>query len=365
MKQILLKVGLTLLAACMLLCCDACSCDAYVSPVTNRVMPMQISASVLERYLNTQSSSQSESTPAVSEPASSQSSSSAYSDATPQPQSSSYDRRYFSDGRLPTTEGYLDYLTQPEPETSSQATSSQATSSKSTSSSTTSSKTTSSKSTSSKTSSSSSSGTSSIDPDKEYTKSQLLKMTIEQVKEINKDFYGFLRLPGVPINEPVVLTDNMDTYHRYDFYHNYDRYGTIYLQSGTSWTSLDKNTVAYGHNRGKSAYNAKMFGPLVKFRKLGYVQENPYIYLESPHGNYKFQIFTVMLCHGTVEHEDNYMRTSFSSVEEAGKFFNHMKDDSLFDIGVSVNGNDKIITLVTCVYDFDDARLVIMGKLVD
>ncbi len=197
--------------------------------------------------------------------------------------------------------------------------------------------------------------------------STLKTMSLSDIYKINKDIYGKLKVPGAGINELVVLTKNHNDYYRYNFYKVYDRYGTIFADRQTSRDVLNRNTVLYGHNRGKYSQNYKMFGTLTYFRSKSFTRDNPYIYLETFHGKYKFQIFSVQLREDYIPKEryiENYMRTDFGTNEQMAEFLNVMKSKSLFDTGVNVSGSDNIITLVTCVYDFEGAKLIVMGKLV-
>ena len=50
---------------------------------------------------------------------------------------------------------------------------------------------------------------------------------------------------------------------------------------------------------------------------------------------------------------------------EYKEFLERIKNKSIYKSDISVNENDKIITLSTCSYEFDDARLVVTGKLID
>jgi len=197
--------------------------------------------------------------------------------------------------------------------------------------------------------------------------STLKTMSLDAIYKYNKDIYGKLKVPGAGINELVVLTKNELDYYRYNFYRVYDRYGTIFADNQTHRDVLDRNTVLYGHNRGMYSQNYKMFGTLTYFRSKSFTQNNSYIYLETFHGNYKFQIFSVQLREDYIPKEryiENYMRTDFGTDEQMAEFLNTMKSKSMFDTGVSVSGSDYIITLVTCVYDYDGAKLVVMGKLI-
>ena len=58
------------------------------------------------------------------------------------------------------------------------------------------------------------------------------------------------------------------------------------------------------------------------------------------------------------------MITDFASDDKFTDFINEVRLRSIINTNVTVNSNDKIITLVTCAKDFDDARLVVMGRMV-
>lgn len=207
---------------------------------------------------------------------------------------------------------------------------------------------------------------------KKPTIAQLKSLSVDELKKLNNDTYGKIRVPSVNICEPIVLTPNSKDYYRYDFYGTYDRYGTVFAQPGTSWDRLDANTVIYGHNRGKSSQNYKMFGTLTYFAQKDYAVKNPYFYLDTVHGSYKFKIFSVYIYDSSkaTPYEYNYTRTRLSGFEDKNTFFNNLKSLSMYDTGVTVNGNDTIATLMTCIYRVsgmgeDNGRLVIVGKLVN
>ncbi len=78
-------------------------------------------------------------------------------------------------------------------------------------------------------------------------------------------------------------------------------------------------------------------------------------------------VFAAFVTNSNVSDDDNYMFnimvTDFSTDEKFTGFVEEAKKRSIINTGVSVQPDDKLITLVTCTYDFDDARLIIMGRL--
>ena len=202
----------------------------------------------------------------------------------------------------------------------------------------------------------------------QLSKNQLLQLPISKLSTINKDFLGKLYVEGSSISEIVVVGETNTTYLRSDFYHNYAYYGTIFGDSRTSKTTLDRNTILMGHNTGKSKPNDHAFGKLRYYRTTGYAKDHPTITFQTVHGDYKFQIFSVFVTPGPVtasNYPNHFMRMEFKDDAEFEAYLKKMKAASLYDTGVSISGSDKILTLVCCVYDYEDARLVIMAKKVD
>ena len=58
------------------------------------------------------------------------------------------------------------------------------------------------------------------------------------------------------------------------------------------------------------------------------------------------------------------MITDFSTDERFSKFTDELKKRSVIDTGITVQPDDKLLTLVTCTYEFNDARFVVVGRMV-
>ena len=127
-----------------------------------------------------------------------------------------------------------------------------------------------------------------------------------------------------------------------------------YLNNGFD----DQNTVLFGHNM----KNGTMFANLKKYKEEDFFYNNNDIEIELSNGQYlKYKVFSVYI----TDINDNYTKTSFEDKDEYKEFLERIKNKSIYKSDISVNENDKIITLSTCSYEFDDARLVVTGKLID
>ena len=59
-------------------------------------------------------------------------------------------------------------------------------------------------------------------------------------------------------------------------------------------------------------------------------------------------------------------KCQFDSYEEKANYLAQIKKNSLINIDeVEVSAEDRIVMLSTCTYEFEDARMVVYGKLVE
>ena len=61
---------------------------------------------------------------------------------------------------------------------------------------------------------------------------------------------------------------------------------------------------------------------------------------------------------------DNYIQTKFDNANEYKEFLDRIKNKSIYENEIELSEDDKIITLSTCSFEFNDARLVVHGKLI-
>lgn len=180
---------------------------------------------------------------------------------------------------------------------------------------------------------------------------------------VNQDLVGWLKIDNTNLDVQVVQGEDNDYYLRRDFYQKSSRYGCPYLDFKNDPKNLDDNTVIYGHHM----TDGLMFSNLDKYRTLEGYKESPIIEYSTLYDTYYFKVFAAFVTNSDVADDDNYMYnimvTDFSTDQKFTTFVEEAKKRSIIDTGVSVQPDDKLITLVTCTYDFDDARLIIMGRL--
>lgn len=176
------------------------------------------------------------------------------------------------------------------------------------------------------------------------------------LQQRNKEIVGWLYCPNTYINYPVCQTeDNMFYLHK-DIDGNYSSYGTLFVECLCQPNFNNTNTIIYGHHMN----DGKMFAKLVDYAKQEYYNQHPVLYLNTPDANYRIELFTGYI---TDMNSDTYA-ISFTSTEDNQAWLDKIVAKSTFESAVAVKPGDKIITLSTCTYEYDDARFVVQGKLV-
>ena len=179
----------------------------------------------------------------------------------------------------------------------------------------------------------------------------------QKLKLQNPDTIGWIYVPNTNVDYPVVQTTDNDYYLNHSFDKSENSAGWVFADFRDDFDNLSRNTVIYAHGRKDKV----MFGSLTNtLQKNWYTNlDNQIIQLSTLKYNTMWQVFAVY----KIEAESYYITTDFSSDESFQEFINTMVSRSIYDFGVDVNKEDKLLTLSTC-YNDNGIRLVVQAKLV-
>lgn len=177
----------------------------------------------------------------------------------------------------------------------------------------------------------------------------------ENLYDKYEDYRGWIKIDNTNINYPIVQGKDNLFYLDKDINKNYLSSGSIfmnYLNHGFN----DENTVLFGHHM----RNKTMFAQLKKYKEKEFFYGNNDIVIEVENGKVlKYKVFSAYV----TDSKDNYIKTNFDDKDQYKEFLEDIKNKSQYKLDIDVNENDKIITLSTCSYEFNDARMVVHGKL--
>jgi len=168
---------------------------------------------------------------------------------------------------------------------------------------------------------------------------------------------GWIKLEGTDLHYPVMqYTDN-------DYFltrlpdGTAHRSGSIFLDYRNSSDFSDKSILIYGHE----LRSGDMFAVLKNYRNQEFYDANPVVNLYTPDKDYKIVLFAGYLAHSQRDHPP----LQFADEDEFLKYIENLKSISLFDSSVSVTAESRIVSLCTCAYDFDEARFIVTGVLIE
>lgn len=175
------------------------------------------------------------------------------------------------------------------------------------------------------------------------------------LQAVNPDILGWIYSAGTPINYPVVQGDTNETYLYRMVDGTENRCGSIFLDCGNDRDLQDSNSVIHGHNMN----NGSMFSELKKYAKQEYYDQHTGIWLVTPNQTYSIQIFAAFV----TDVESEVWKQTFSSEEDFTAWKSDMAKKSFFKSKVYPAAGEKVVTLSTCSYEFDNAHFVVIGVL--
>ena len=173
--------------------------------------------------------------------------------------------------------------------------------------------------------------------------------------EQNNDIVGWIYCSDTPINYPVVQAEDNDRYLRRDLNRKYLVSGTVFVDYRNGAIGEDANYIVYGHNM----KDGSMFSSLAKYKEQSYYNEHLILYYLTPSGDYKIELYA-----GIVVKRDASIYVPNPDEAEFADFLRNAKDKSTFKSDVDITENDMLITLSTCSYEYDNARYIVIGKLI-
>lgn len=178
-----------------------------------------------------------------------------------------------------------------------------------------------------------------------------ISVDFSTLKEKNQDIVGWIYSKDTPINYPVVQAkDNQYYLHRL-INGEYNASGSIFMDYRNNPNLEDNNTIIYGHNMKSD----EMFGTLQNYKNQEYYENHKIIYYFTQEKSYEIKLVAGY----TASLEDDIYNLNEINQEQKEKLL--QKSD--FKSDVNINQNDKLITLSTCSYEYEDARYILIGIL--
>lgn len=168
---------------------------------------------------------------------------------------------------------------------------------------------------------------------KEENKTQI---NWQELKNINKDIIGWIRIKDTHIDYPVLQDNNNLMYLKHSFNKNYNKNGSIFTLNSEPF--CDNITILYGHN----TRSGLMFTDLEKYMNTDFYNEHTNFEIYTENQNYTAEVFSIYST-GVKTEENNIKSLNFANEVE---YYKKMSVHRVYNIGKI----EKIVKLSTCSY---------------
>ena len=177
----------------------------------------------------------------------------------------------------------------------------------------------------------------------------------EELKSINNNYEMWIEIPNTKINYPIVQGKDNEYYLKHNFKNESNMSGTIFVDCNNN-IDEDKNIIIYGHNM----RNGTMFNNITKFKEESFFNNNNNtINIIRNNILYQYEIFSIY-----VEDESKVsLEIEFTDNDAFVNYALNEASKSMYNKNIILTEEDKIITLVTCSYEYTGARTILVGKL--
>lgn len=177
----------------------------------------------------------------------------------------------------------------------------------------------------------------------------------EALRAFNPDICGWIYCPGTAIDYPVVQGTDNDWYLNRTVDNRKSVVGSIFLESTNSVDFQDDVSVIYGHHiRG-----GRMFTPISGYKEQAYYEEHPEMYLYTPGGDYRVELFAGEILSGST----GSFPLQFQDKDKRREWMEKITAGGAFSGAVPPAAEERILALCTCTYEYQDARYTVYGIL--
>lgn len=181
---------------------------------------------------------------------------------------------------------------------------------------------------------------------------------LQALYEQNNDLAGWLSIPAVGVDYPVMHAPDRKDYYLYRNFQKEDNsHGCLYIWEEADLQTPSDNVTVFGHHM----KDGSMFGNLKKYQKKSFWEENQTFTMTSLYERRTYRIFSVLVTTATVGEGFGYHDFTGGTREEFDSMVEKFKAYALFDTGITPEYGDELVCLSTCDYSVPNGRLVVVA----
>ena len=177
--------------------------------------------------------------------------------------------------------------------------------------------------------------------DKDYLSKRFSKLS-----KTNNETVAYVYAPGTQLDEPVVQTNDNETYLDKTFEGGHQPYlGTVFMDMDNKKDFSDRLTWLFGHARGSKVGDHRMFNDVNFYDKQEFMDKHKYVVIETPERKYYYEAAFLTI----VPETTSFYRLDFENDEDfLNQLTNVKKDAATKNDSVKLKGSDKYLVLSTC-----------------
>ena len=183
---------------------------------------------------------------------------------------------------------------------------------------------------------------------------------LQEQYEKNPDLAGWLTIPGTRIDYPVMYSpDEPERYLHANFDAAYSFAGLPFLDAACDTES--GNRIVYAHNM----LDGSMFRTLLKYQQKDFWQRNPVISFNTLYKEQEYEVVAAFYDKVYKKSDTNFKFYQFYDTSDQSSFDEAMayyREHALYDTGVTAQCGDLFLTLVTCAYQTENGRFVVVAR---
>lgn len=175
----------------------------------------------------------------------------------------------------------------------------------------------------------------------------------------NNDTVGWLKISDL-LDLPVVQRDN-EYYITHSFAKRKSASGALFMDEANTIRSKDPIYIIYGHNM----RDGTMFGRLSRYEQPAFYKKHPILEFDTLYERGFYVVFAAF--NFSTDSADTlyfplYGAQALATSEAREAYLARVVRRSPIKPKIEVTGEDDLLALVTCSYDYDDARFVVFAR---
>ncbi|MCR5747289.1 MAG: class B sortase [Lachnospiraceae bacterium] len=192
-----------------------------------------------------------------------------------------------------------------------------------------------------------------------------IQKKLKSLYEQNSDFIGWITQEDSSIDYPVMQTkDDGEYYLHRGFDKQYSEAGCIFVDKTCDISRPSENIILYGHHM---IYDS-MFSSLINYDSEEYYQGHKIIEFDTLEGNGTYEVIAAFRTSiPSDEDEDAFRFYNYTDMnkERYDEYIKNCKALTPYEIPLTAEYGDRLVTLATCAYHDKKGRFVVVAKQIN